>query len=106
MSQARGQGGWRDIQQILRRHRLFQEEPAQASPQQADIGSSATLQGSNHPSFGEEATCRRETPGDKLQAAKAEAQAKASRTLIGSIIPYINVGADSLKTTPAIWQYH
>ena len=36
-SQVRDQGGWRDIQQILRRHRLFQEELAQASPQQADI---------------------------------------------------------------------
>ncbi len=23
-----------------------------------------------------------------------------------SIAPYINAGADSLKTTPAIWQYH
>lgn len=105
-SQVRGQGGWRDIQQILRRYRLFQEEPAQASPQQTDIDGSATPQGSNHLSFGEEADCRRETPGDKLRAAKSEAQAKASRTLIGSIIPYINAGADSLKTTPAIWQYH
>lgn len=105
-SQVRDQGGWRDIQQILRRHRLFQEKLAQASPRQADIDGSATPQGSNHLSFGEEADCRRETPGDTFRAAKAEAQARASRTLIGSIAPYINTGADSLKTTPAIWQYH
>lgn len=76
---------------------LFQEELAQASPQQADIDGSATPQGNNHLSSCEEADCQRETPGDKLRAAKAEAQARASRTLIGSIIPYINAGADSLK---------
>ena len=65
-SQVRDQGGWRGIQQIIRRHRLFQEELAQASPQQADIAGPAASQGSNHPSPDEEAGCGRETPDDML----------------------------------------
>lgn len=38
-------GGRRDVQQVLRRHRLFQEELAQAIPQQADIAGLAVSQG-------------------------------------------------------------
>ena len=66
-SQVRGQGGWRDIQQILRRHRLFQEELAQASPQQADIAGPAASQGTvSSPSV------RRQTAGEKPQATNFE----------------------------------
>ena len=62
-SQVRDQGGWRDIQQILRRHRLFQEELAQASPQQADIAGPAASQGTVSSPL-----ARRQTAGEKPQA--------------------------------------
>lgn len=87
LGQVRGQGGWRDVQQVLRGHRPFQEELAQASPRQADIGGSATPQGSDRLSFGEEADRRRGTPGDELRAAKAEVPARASRALITVATP-------------------
>ena len=74
-----------DVQKlVLRRYRLFQEELAQASPQQADIGGSASPQGTVTPSFGGKAGRRRGTPGDVLRAAEAEAQAEAARALIGA----------------------
>ena len=40
-----GRGERRDVQQVLRRYRLFQEELAQASPRQAEIGGYAPPQG-------------------------------------------------------------
>ena len=83
LGQVRGQGGWRDVQQVLRGHRHFQEELAQASPRQADIGGSATPQGSDRLSFGTKAGRRRGTPGDELLAVPA----RASRALITVATP-------------------
>ena len=53
----------------------------------------------------EEAGSGRGAPDDTLRAAKANAQARASRALIANIAPFAAAGTDSIETVPAIWHY-